>query len=123
MLCRYVLKLVQELEAATAGTFTAPSDRDRAKSVLADLQKTAGDFRAMAGKALDAVAAGIVPRLRWGSSGLRGNDLSEHIKFADCMTSKLAGLQKQAGNCKGHGRQGAGRCGCWHRAQAQVGLS
>ena len=63
-LCRYVLKLVQELEGATAGTFPAPSDRDRAKSVLADLQKTAGDFRAMAGRALDAVAAGIVPRLR-----------------------------------------------------------
>ena len=35
---RYVLKLVQELEGATAGTFTAPSDRDRSKSVLADLQ-------------------------------------------------------------------------------------
>ena len=61
-----MVKLVQELEAATQATFTAPSDRDRAKSVLADLQKTAGDFRSMTARAVDVVAAGIVPRLRYG---------------------------------------------------------
>ena len=61
---RYVVKLAQELEAATQATFTAPSDRDRAKSVLADLHKTAGDFRGMTVRALEVVAAGIVPRLR-----------------------------------------------------------
>ena len=77
---RYVVKLVQELDGATAATFTAPSDRDRSKSVLADLQKTAGDFRALAGRALEAVAAGIVPRLRRAFTVQAGDQRLAHAR-------------------------------------------
>lgn len=61
---RYVGKLLQELEHGALAVFPAPSDRDRVKSVLADLQKTASDFRIIASKGLDLLANGILPRLR-----------------------------------------------------------
>ena len=57
-------KLLQELEAGALGVFPGPSDRDRVKSVLADLAKTASDFRIIASKGLELVANGILPRLR-----------------------------------------------------------
>ena len=61
---RYVLKLRTELEEQAAALFGAPSDRERIKSVLADLAKTSSDFKHIAGKALDHLSSGIVPRLR-----------------------------------------------------------
>ncbi|KAK9819498.1 hypothetical protein WJX81_007056 [Elliptochloris bilobata] len=60
----YVLKLRAELEEQAAALFGAPSDRERIKSVLADLAKTSSDFKHIAGKALDHLSSGIVPRLR-----------------------------------------------------------
>ena len=45
-------------------TFVSAGDRERVRSVLADLSKTGGDFRALTNKALDAVADAILPRLR-----------------------------------------------------------
>ena len=57
-------KLLQELEGGALAVFPAPSDRDRVKSVLADLAKTASDFRIIASKGLDLVSNGILPRLR-----------------------------------------------------------
>ena len=61
---RYVGKLLQELEAGALSVFPAPGDRDRVKSVLADLAKTASDFRIVASKGLDLLSNGILPRLR-----------------------------------------------------------
>ena len=59
-----MLKLRTELEEQAAALFGAPSDRERIKSVLADLAKTSSDFKHIAGKALDHLSSGIVPRLR-----------------------------------------------------------
>ncbi len=64
---RYVLKLRDELEVQAAALFAAPADRERIKSVLADLAKTSSDFRHIAGRALDHLSAGILPRLRCGA--------------------------------------------------------
>lgn len=44
--------------------FQGPADREKVKSVLADLGKTSSDFRSLATKALDALCGGIMPRLR-----------------------------------------------------------
>lgn len=63
--CRYVGKLLPELEAGALAVFSAPSDRDRVTSVLADLAKTASDFHVIASKGLDLLANGILPRLRY----------------------------------------------------------
>lgn len=62
---------MQELGQAATAVFPAPSDRDRVKSVLADLSKTASDFRIIASKGLDMLANGILPHLRWGYGWLR----------------------------------------------------
>lgn len=44
--------------------FASQSDLDRLRSVLVDMTKTASDFRAAAAKALEALADGLLPRLR-----------------------------------------------------------
>ncbi len=62
-----MLKLRDELEVQAAALFAAPADRERIKSVLADLAKTSSDFRHIAGRALDHLSAGILPRLRCGA--------------------------------------------------------
>ncbi len=61
---RYVTKLRQELEAGAAAVFAGASDRERVRSVLADLGKTSSDFAAMAGWALAAVASALASQLR-----------------------------------------------------------
>ena len=65
---RYVLKLRTELEEQAVALFSAPSDRERIKSVMADLAKTSSDFKHIAAKALDHLSSGIVPRLRCAAS-------------------------------------------------------
>ncbi len=60
----YIQKLRRELERTAQGTPYAASDKDRIRSCLGDLGKTAGDYRALSSSALEAVARGIVPRLR-----------------------------------------------------------
>ncbi|KAF6250525.1 component of oligomeric golgi complex 4, partial [Scenedesmus sp. NREL 46B-D3] len=60
----YISKLRQELEGHAERLFTSASEQDRLRSVLVDMTKTAGDFRAAANKALEAVADGLLPRLR-----------------------------------------------------------
>jgi hypothetical protein len=62
---RYVLKLKAEVEEMGMEVFGNPGDRDRIKSVLADLSKTSSDFKAITNKALDHLANGLVPRLRF----------------------------------------------------------
>ena len=62
--CRYVQKLQAELETASSQLFPAPSQHQRIKSVLADLSKTASDFRHITSKALDTLANGLMPYLR-----------------------------------------------------------
>jgi hypothetical protein len=44
--------------------FAAQSDQDRLRSVLVDMTKTSSDFRAAASKALEALADGLLPKLR-----------------------------------------------------------
>jgi len=63
-LCRYVLKLRQELEEFTADIFAGAAEREQIRSVLADLAKTSGDFRQLAGWALASLAAALLNRLR-----------------------------------------------------------
>ncbi|KAF8060573.1 COG4 [Scenedesmus sp. PABB004] len=60
----YVRKLRGELEGHAERLFPRASELDRLRSVLVDMTKTAGDFRGAAGKALEAVADGLLPRLR-----------------------------------------------------------
>lgn len=60
----YIQKLRRELERTTQGIPHATSDKDRIRSCLGDLGKTAGDYRALSTSALEAVARGIIPRLR-----------------------------------------------------------
>lgn len=62
--CRYVLKLRSQLESAAEGVFSAAADRERVRSVLADLAKTSGDFKQITQRALDSLSSGIMPRLR-----------------------------------------------------------
>lgn len=60
----YVQRLRAELEDLVMQLFQGPADREKVKSVLADLGKTSTDFRSLATKALDALCGGIMPRLR-----------------------------------------------------------
>lgn len=62
---RYVQKLREELEESSYHVFHAVNERERIKSVLADLSKTSSDFSLIAGKALEQLSSGIVPRLRY----------------------------------------------------------
>lgn len=62
-----MLKLRGELEEQAAALFGAPSDRERIKSVLADLAKTSSDFKHIASKAVDHLSSGMVPCLRCAS--------------------------------------------------------
>ncbi|KAK9800904.1 hypothetical protein WJX73_009018 [Symbiochloris irregularis] len=77
MSATYVGKLLQELEAGANSVFPAPSDRERVKSVLADLAKTASDFRVIASKGLELLANGILPRLRPIMDKVPGYELTE----------------------------------------------
>jgi hypothetical protein len=60
----YVGKLRQQLEQLAAQLFPAPNDRDRIKLVLADLGKTAAEFRALAARGVEQLCAALMPRLR-----------------------------------------------------------
>lgn len=44
--------------------FAAQSDQERLRSVLVDMTKTSSDFRSAGSKALEALADGLLPRLR-----------------------------------------------------------
>ena len=44
--------------------YTAPADSDRIASVLADFNKTAGDFDAMSRRAMEQLSNGLMPRIR-----------------------------------------------------------
>jgi len=60
----YAEKLAAELSAYAADAFPSASDRGRLAGVLGDLAHTAGDFRQLASRALDALADALMPRLR-----------------------------------------------------------
>ena len=62
---RYVQKLRIELESSTSQLFPSPGQHQRIKSVLSDLSKTASDLRHITSKALDHVANGLMPQLRY----------------------------------------------------------
>ena len=64
MAARYVGKLRTELEEGAYEVFAGAAERERVKSVLADLAKTCSDFKATSGRALDQLSSAIVPRLR-----------------------------------------------------------
>lgn len=57
-------KLRADLEEGAFEVFSGAADRERVRSVLADLTKTASDFRAITSRALEQLASAIVPRLR-----------------------------------------------------------
>jgi hypothetical protein len=61
---RYAQKLREELEDSSYEVFHAVNERERIKSVLADLSKTSSDFSVLASKALEQLSSGILPRLR-----------------------------------------------------------
>lgn len=61
----YVAKLRSELDGCVEAVFgAAPSEKERLHSMLADLGKTGGDFRALATRALEGLADALLPRLR-----------------------------------------------------------
>ncbi len=60
----YVTRLRTQLEELVVQLFQGPVDREKVKSVLADLGKTSTDFRGLATKALDTLCGGVMPRLR-----------------------------------------------------------
>ena len=62
---RYVQKLRSELESSSSQMFPSASQHQRIKSVLTDLSKTASDLRHITSKALDHVANGLMPQLRY----------------------------------------------------------
>eukprot|EP00891_Asterochloris_glomerata_P008941 jgi/Astpho2/8941/Aster-02621 len=64
MSAMYVHKLRKELEDAASWLFRSPNDRERVRSVLDDLSKTAGDFAAISRRALDHLCNGLLPKLR-----------------------------------------------------------
>lgn len=64
---RYVQKLRIELESSTSQLFPSPGQHQRIKSVLSDLSKTASDLRHITTKAVDHVASGLMPQLRYQS--------------------------------------------------------
>lgn len=60
----YVDKLRQQLEGLAAKVFSASHDRDRVKLVLADLSKTAADFRRLCLQSSDQLCNAIIGHLR-----------------------------------------------------------
>jgi hypothetical protein len=60
----YVDKLRQQLEGLTSKVFLASHDRDRVKLVLADLSKTAADFRRLCLQSSDQLCNAIMGHLR-----------------------------------------------------------
>jgi hypothetical protein len=58
------LTRLPSLPPAPPPTTTQAGDRERAKSVLADLAKTSGDFRQLSTRALEALSDALLPRLR-----------------------------------------------------------
>jgi hypothetical protein len=61
---RYVGKLREELEESSYHFFASNNERERIKSVLADLSKTSSDFAHITARALEQLSTAIVPRLR-----------------------------------------------------------
>ena len=59
------MKLRMEMEELSTSLFVAPSDRERIKSVLADLSKTSADFKYITDRALGQMSSGLFPRVRW----------------------------------------------------------
>ena len=49
---------------AAERAFSGAGERERIRSVLADLTKTGGDFRALATKALESASDSLLPRLK-----------------------------------------------------------
>ncbi|EIE27386.1 COG4-domain-containing protein [Coccomyxa subellipsoidea C-169] len=60
----YVGKLREELEDSSYHFFGSSNERERIKSVLADLSKTSSDFAHITARALEQLSTAIVPRLR-----------------------------------------------------------
>ncbi|GFR44917.1 hypothetical protein Agub_g6002, partial [Astrephomene gubernaculifera] len=60
----YAVKLRGELEGHATGLLAAQGDRDKARLVLSDLAKTGSEFRSLAARGLEALAEGLLPRLR-----------------------------------------------------------
>ncbi|KAK9828174.1 hypothetical protein WJX74_001770 [Apatococcus lobatus] len=60
----YVAKLRKQLEDACADIFSSTDDRERIKSVLSDLSKTAADFKQIVTRAAESFVIGLMPRVR-----------------------------------------------------------
>eukprot|EP00249_Psilotum_nudum_P021597 c28167_g1_i1 orf=66-2351(+) len=60
----YVLKLRHELEEHCSETFSAPADRDKVKSCLAELGETNNIFRQLLNAGLEQLSNSVTPRLR-----------------------------------------------------------
>ncbi|GIL67931.1 hypothetical protein Vafri_21202 [Volvox africanus] len=60
----YANRLRSEMETHINGLLASASDREKARSVLSDLAKTGTDFRSMAARGLEALAEGLLPRMR-----------------------------------------------------------
>lgn len=60
----YVLKLKREMEETTAELFPAASDREKLRSIVADLAETAAAFRQLAAASLEELAGGVTQRVR-----------------------------------------------------------
>lgn len=60
----YVMKLRHDLEEHCTETFTAPADRDKAKSCLTDLGESSNIFRQLLNAGLEQLANCVTPRLR-----------------------------------------------------------
>ena len=63
-MCRYVAKLRKQLEDACADIFSSTDDRERIRSVLSDLSKTAADFKQIVTRAAESFVVGLMPRVR-----------------------------------------------------------
>jgi len=61
---RYTLKLKQDFECVAADAFPAPGDIDRIQSILADMNKTAGDLEAIVGRLVEQASNVLQPRIR-----------------------------------------------------------
>jgi hypothetical protein len=64
MSAMYVDKLRQQLEDLAGQLFAAPHDRDRIKLVLADLSKTAADFRKLSAQGAEQLCNALAAHLR-----------------------------------------------------------
>lgn len=60
----YASKLQEQLGLLAADIFPALHDQERIRSVLADLSKTAADFKDIATKAVDHLSTGSLLQLR-----------------------------------------------------------